>query len=71
MRAKLTTQVAVCSTAGWRVKRLCCEGMPVKVVIGAASKSYEGWLNTDLHVLDALDTVYLHMGKDTHGFQTL
>jgi len=38
-----------------RVKRLRYEGKLVKLVIGSASKSYEGWLNTDLPILDALN----------------
>ena len=39
-----------------RVKKACYEGTPVKVVIGAASTNYEGWLNTDLPILDALNS---------------
>jgi len=39
--------------------------------MGAASANYEGWLNTDLLVLDALNPLYLHMGLDTDAFQTL
>lgn len=41
-----------------RAKTLCREGKPVKVVIGAASRSYEDWLNTDLPVLDALNPAH-------------
>ena len=37
-----------------RVKRFRYEGKPVKVVIGAGPTSHEGWLITDLPVLDAL-----------------
>ena len=38
-----------------RVKRLRNKGGPVKVVIGAASIEYEGWISTDYPVLDALN----------------
>ena len=42
-----------------RVKRLRYEGNPIRVVIGAGSKNYEGcWLITNLPVLDALNSAH-------------
>lgn len=38
--------------------RLRREGKPVKVVIGAASTEYEGWISTDYPVLDALNLIH-------------
>ena len=38
-----------------RVKRLCDGKEIVKVVIGAASTKCEGWLSTDLPILNALN----------------
>ncbi len=37
-----------------RAMSLWREGKPVRVVIGAGSRTYEGWLNTDLPVFNAL-----------------
>ena len=41
-----------------RVKSLCYEGSPVKVVIGAGSTSCEDWLITNLPILDALNPAH-------------
>jgi predicted SAM-dependent methyltransferase len=41
-----------------RTKKLYSQGQPVKVVIGSATRTYEGWLNTDLPVLDALNPAH-------------
>lgn len=41
-----------------RVKKLKGEGKPVKVVIGCANRTFEGWLNTDFPILDALNPMH-------------
>jgi predicted SAM-dependent methyltransferase len=38
--------------------KLIRENEPVKVVIGACSRTYEGWLNTDLPILNALNSAH-------------
>jgi len=41
-----------------RVSRLQRQAKAVKVVIGSATRTYEGWINTDLPVLDALNPAH-------------